>query len=241
MARIHPSIPLTAVYTQGEQAERSVLKQLELDLPNHYDIFHNLPWSNLQSQNNLAQQSFGEIDIVVLSPLNQLLAIEIKSGQLEIVNNNLVKLYKTQSKNALDQAHRNRNQLIKKLANINNQITVNSLLVLPDFQIQAGTLSYPREFIVDSTQMPILAQIIQQSFNSSQDIATHNSDTRSEIMNFLSDRFEVIPDVSSQIGRVQLNTTHLASGLATWVPKISHSQNIYSIEATAGSEKHNLL
>ncbi len=240
MARLHPSFPLSAVYTQGEQAERSVLKQLELDLPNHYDIFHNLPWSNLQSQNSVGQQTFGEIDIVILSPLNQLLAIEIKSGQLEVVNNNLIKLYKTQSKNALDQAHRNRNQLVKKLANINNQITVNSLLVLPDFQIQAATLAYPREFIVDSTQMPNLAHIIQQSFNAAQDPSTFNSDTKAEIINFLSERFEVIPDVSSQIGRVQHNTTQLASGLATWVPKISHSQNIYNIEATAGSGKTQL-
>ena len=142
MARLHPSLPLHAAYTQGEQTERSVLKQLELELPDHYDIFHNLPWSSLHSQDTNVRQYFGEIDVVVLSPLNQLLAIEIKGGQLEFINNNLIKLYKTQSKNALDQAHRNRNQLIKKLENINSQITVNSLLVLPDFQIQSSTLAY---------------------------------------------------------------------------------------------------
>ena len=240
MARLHPSLPLHAAYTQGEQTERSVLKQLELELPDHYDIFHNLPWSSLHSQDTNVRQYFGEIDVVVLSPLNQLLAIEIKGGQLEFINNNLIKLYKTQSKNALDQAHRNRNQLIKKLENINSQITVNSLLVLPDFQIQSSTLAYERELIVDATQMSLLALIVKQSFNQSQALSSQTSDTRKLLINFLSDQFEVIPDVSSQIGRIQYNTTQLASGIANWVPKIKHQQNVYCIEATAGSGKTQL-
>ena len=108
MARIHPSFPLHSVHSQGEHAERIVLEQLEQELPDSYDIFHNLPWSSIQNQQTDAQQSFGEIDVVVLSPFNQLLAIEIKAGQLEVINNRLIKLYRNQHKDALDQAHRNR-------------------------------------------------------------------------------------------------------------------------------------
>jgi superfamily I DNA and RNA helicase len=240
MARIHPSFPLHSVHSQGEHAERIILKQLEQELPDSYDIFHNLPWSSLQNQHTDAHQSFGEIDVVVLSPLNQLLAIEIKAGQLEVINKKLIKLYKSQQKDALDQAHRNRNHLIKRLESINRKITVNSLLVLPDYQVISNTLAYPREFIVDATQMGNLGTIVKQSFNPTQAAITQTTETREKLINFLSDKFEVTPDVSSRIGHIQQSTIQLASGLATWVPKIKHTQNVYCIEATAGSGKTQL-
>jgi hypothetical protein len=59
-------------------------------------------------------------------------------------------------------------------------------------------------------------------------------------MNFLSNRFEVQPDVATHIGQVQQTTTLLASGLATWVPRITHAEQLYQIEATAGSGKTQL-
>lgn len=60
------------------------------------------------------------------------------------------------------------------------------------------------------------------------------------MLDFLSNRFEVLPDVATHIGQVQQATTQLASGLATWVPRITHTEQLYQIEATAGSGKTQL-
>jgi hypothetical protein len=60
------------------------------------------------------------------------------------------------------------------------------------------------------------------------------------VLDFLANRFEVQPDVATHIGQVQQATTQLASGLATWVPRITHAEQLYQIEATAGSGKTQL-
>jgi hypothetical protein len=57
-------------------------------------------------------------------------------------------------------------------------------------------------------------------------------------VDFSSNRFAVVPDVSTHIGQVVQRRTQLASGLADWVPKISHTSNLFVIEATAGSGKN---
>ena len=60
MARIHPSFPLQAPAHLGTYRERDILRMLEQGLDNRFDVFHNLPWSGMQGE----QQSFGEYDFV---------------------------------------------------------------------------------------------------------------------------------------------------------------------------------
>ena len=73
MARIHPSFPLHAPATLGAYRERDILKMLEQGLDDRFDVFHNVPWSGMQGE----QQSFGEYDFVIVSPGGQLLILEI--------------------------------------------------------------------------------------------------------------------------------------------------------------------
>ena len=47
-------------------------------------------------------------------------------------------------------------------------------------------------------------------------------------------------DVGAQINAIQSISTYMSNGLATWVPRISHDNNIYIIDATAGSGKTQL-
>jgi hypothetical protein len=89
MARIHPSFPLHAPASLGAYRERDILKLLEQGLDNRFDVFHNLPWSGMQGE----QQSFGEYDFVIVSPGGQLLILEIKSGDVTEGDDGLTKNY----------------------------------------------------------------------------------------------------------------------------------------------------
>ena len=63
---------------------------------------------------------------------------------------------------------------------------------------------------------------------------------REAVLAFLSNQFNLVPDVGAQIGQAQGASMHLASGLATWVPRLQHPDQTYWIEATAGSGKTQL-
>ena len=234
MARVHPSFPLKKPLNLGDYRERDVLLTLQEGLPQGYDIFHSLPWSTVQED----KQNFGEIDLVVVSPGAEVLSVEVKAGDLAEVDGKLTKTYFSKSpKDVGQQAHRQRSALVSRLSEEGlGQIPVGSVLVLPDYRIQSTSLSYPRERIVDASQMEDLVAHIKSMLGQTQ----HDDDTRSRLMDFLSHRFQVQPDVASLLGHVQAATTQLGSGLATWVPKISHQDKTFVIEATAGSGKTQL-
>ena len=84
--------------------------------------------------------------------------------------------------------------------------------------------------------MPTLCQRVLGTFPGTETAAT----ARQLVVDFFSNRFAVVPDVSTHIGQVVQSSTQLASGLADWVPKISHTSNLFVIEATAGSGKTQL-
>ena len=65
MARIHPSFPLHAPAHLGGYRERDVLRTLQDDLPDAFDVFHNRSWSGMQGH----QQSFGAYVFVISSIL----------------------------------------------------------------------------------------------------------------------------------------------------------------------------
>jgi len=86
MARIHPSTPFHNPLTAGDYRERDVLRVLGDGLPANFDVFHNLPWSSMHQGN----QHFGELDLVVISPLGHILLIEVKAGAIEETTQSLV-------------------------------------------------------------------------------------------------------------------------------------------------------
>jgi hypothetical protein len=234
MARIHPSFPLQAPIHQGAYRERDILRLLEQGLDDRFDVFHNLPWSGMQGE----QQSFGEYDFVIVSPGGQLLILEIKSGDVTESDNGLTKQYGRQGpKDIGHQMRRMHSSLLQRIDNGDlPQVHVGAMLVLPDHKIQSASVSYPPERVVDASQIEQICLRISASF------PTHSlaDDQRQRVLDFLANRFEVQPDVATHIGQVQQATTQLASGLATWVPRITHAEQLYQIEATAGSGKTQL-
>ena len=234
MARIHPSFPLHAPAHLGGYRERDILRTLEDGLPDAFDVFHNLPWSGMQGD----QQSFGEYDMVIVSPGGQLLIVEVKAGDVSDSEDGLTKHYGRQGpKDIGHQMRRMHSSLLQRVENGDlPAVQVSALLVLPDHKTQSAIVGYPAERIVDAGQIDQLCNTIRQSF------AGHTlpADQRQRVLDFLANRFAVQPDVATHIGQVQHATTQLASGLATWVPRITHPDQLYQIEATAGSGKTQL-
>lgn len=234
MARIHPSFHLQAPTHLGAYRERDILRLLEQGLDNRFDVFHNLPWSGMQGE----QQSFGEYDFVIVSPGGQLLILEIKAGDVTESDDGLTKNYGRQGpKDIGHQMRRMHSSLLQRIDSSDlPQVHVGAMLVLPDHKIQSASVSYPPERLVDASQIDQLCQRISASFPPQ----TLPADQRQRVLDFLANRFEVLPDVATHIGQVQQATTQLASGLATWVPRITHAEQLYQIEATAGSGKTQL-
>jgi hypothetical protein len=135
------------------------------------------------------------------------------------------------------QVRRQHSALRSRLADAGlGAVHVGDFLVLPDQCVSGGTISYPRERVVDASQMPELCSIVRASFPS-EHLA---GDLRKRTIDFLANRFEVYPDPSTHIGQVKRASTLLAEGLATWVPRITHPDAVYVVEGTAGSGKSQL-
>jgi thymidine kinase len=235
MALIHPSTPLHGPLGAGEYRERDVLRMLAAGLPDSFDVFHNLPWSSIHQ----GSQHFGELDLVVISPVGNILLIEVKAGAINEGASALTKTYGGigGEKDIGHQVRRQHSSLMQRMRDGDvPQVNINTLLVLPDHTVLSSVLAYPRERVVDAPEFDTLCQRIIGTFPSS----SPSAEARGQVVDFFSNRFHVVTDVSTSIGQAQKLSTALASGLATWVPKISHTSNLFFIQATAGSGKTQL-
>ena len=235
MALIHPSTPLSGPLNAGDYRERDVLRMLAADLPDNFDVFHNLPWSSIHQ----GSQHFGELDLVVISPVGHILLIEVKAGAINEGASSLTKTYGGigGDKDIGHQVRRQHSTLMQRMRDRDlPQVNIDTLLVLPDHAVQSAVLAYPRERIVDAPEMDRLCQRIMGTFPSS----SPSAEVRGQVVDFFSNRFHVVTDVSTNISQVKQLTMSLASGLATWVPKIAHTGNLFVIQATAGSGKTQL-
>lgn len=233
MARIHPSFPLKAPTSAGDYRERDILRQLQDGLPDSFDIFHNLGWSAMQG----GQQGFGEYDLLIVGPGGAILILEIKAGSISTTDTGLSKTYGGKDKDIGQQMRRQHASLRQRMdEGALPQAHIGALLVLPDMQMHSDIVAYPRERVVDASQIDQLCARVKSSLGTSA-LAT---DQRQRILAYLANQMDVLPDVAQHIGQVQHASTQLASGLATWVPRIRHTDQIYQIEATAGSGKTQL-
>lgn len=234
MAILHPTCP-AAGFGAGHYRELDVLRSLEDGLSAGYDLFHSVDWSGTAE----GRQQVGEIDIAVVSPTGHLLLIEVKSGTLDEGEAGLSKRYANR-REALDvgrQLRRHHNAILARLADQGlRQVRVGTLLVLPDHRITSSAVAHPVERVVDAGGYPGLCQRVRELMP----LDPLSSGVREQLLDFLSNRFAVLPDVSSHVGQIMRTSTALSSGLATWVPAIEHESGLFVIEATAGSGKTQL-
>lgn len=238
MASLHPPLSRIHPTTAGAYRERDILQMLEQGLPASYDVFHSVDWANVYQGN----QTFGEFDVVVLSPLGHVLVLEVKAGSMQASAQGLSKQYRqtggrTTVKDVGQQAHRQRSAVVNMLQTQGLEgVRALHLLVLADYTVEQGSVAYPREYIVDATELPHLCNTVVLKLQ-------HNpvaQGVRERVFDFLCNRFALYPDAATHVGQVQRTNIALAEGLATWVPRISHSSGMYQIHATAGSGKTQL-
>jgi hypothetical protein len=233
MANLHPVFPLQISHTGGAQCERAILELLQQGLPPGFDLFHNIAWSVVAE----GAQQIGEVDIVVVAPSGHILLLEIKAGDVVETPQKLLKKYGSTVKDIGLQVRRQHSSLLKRIQQGDlPQVHIESLLVLPDHRIAGESVAYPRQRIVDATDMGMLCSHVMKSFPVDHVPALD----RQRVIDFLSNQFKLVPDVAVQIGQVQQANAQLASGMAQWVPSVQHAQGAYVIEATAGSGKTQL-
>ena len=236
MATLHPSFPAAGLLGTGFHRERDVLELLEIGLPAGYELFHNVDWASSVE----GRQQAGEIDIAVVSPSGHLLLIEVKLGALDEHESGLSKRYANRDE-TLDigrQLRRNHSAILSRLIDDDGlrQVRVGTLLVLPDHRVASSSLAHPPERVVDASAYPDLCQRVRELMPQE----AFPLEIRERLHAFLSNRFAVLPDVSSRIGQFKRLSTSMSSGLATWVPAIKHESGLFVIEATAGSGKTQL-
>ena len=234
MARLHPHLPHQVPMSGGDYRERDLLWLLRDGLPDSFDVFHGLTWSSMHG----AFQQFGELDLTIVSPNGHLLVLEVKAGEVFTQDGQLLKNYgRDGAKDVGHQVRRQYGALRSRLAAAGlADVYVDTMLVLPDHAIEDGTLAYPRERIIDASQMGRFCILVQEAFSPT----SLGPPDRERLIDFLSNRFGVAPNVDAHIGQIQRLSTQLSSGLATWVPRISQDNQVYVVEATAGSGKTQL-
>lgn len=231
MAQLHPPV-LTAV-SAGEYREVEMLRLLADVLPAGFDIYHGVHWSQVSND----VQRFGEIDAVVLSPTGHLALLEIKAGEVDMSGLGVFKQYGGTRKNVAGQAQRQLHAFIGRLREVGLQaVFVNHFLLLPDFRVAEGSAAYPRERIIDATD---LANIGPRLIAATRHEALAPSQLHA-LRDFLSDRFSLAQDAACRDQQRQAVSRRLSSGLATWVPRIQSPSGLYVVDATAGSGKTQL-
>lgn len=237
MATLHPPLSTFHPTTAGAYRERDILTLLDQGLPAAFDVFHSVDWAAMHQ----GHQTFGELDAVVVAPSGHVMLLEVKAGAVSVGHDALVKVYADhgtpKAKDVGHQARRQHGAMRGRLADEGlGAVHLGHLLVLADQRLDGATVAYPRERIVDATQLDMLCSLVQSAL-------PHDAlpdAVRARVMGFLTNRFNLQPDTAMQAGRVQKTNVLLADGLATWVPRIAHSGGAYMVEATAGSGKSQL-
>ena len=233
MATIHPSIELLNLSTLGSYREKDVLLTLQEGLSQGYDVYHSVNWSVVTN----GKQRFGEIDIVVLSPFGHIAILEVKSGEVQITDQSLKKNYSGSEK---DIGHQLGSQFYAWKSKLSNQglsdVSIAQFLILPDQRATSGTIVFPRDRIIDSSQMDSMCGLIHQSLS----LKPFAEATRQKLQALIENKFDLLPDPTARIDQVTKASKRIADGLATWVTRVHHQSGIYKIEATAGSGKTQL-
>lgn len=232
MARLCPALPPRSALTAGDHAELDLLDTLERGLSSAYTLFHSVDWSKSSGE----REQHGEIDIVVVNQAGDVLLMEVKSGGVEFRPEGIFKAYGARFKDVTAQVRQQYGALRSRLQDAGLLVQLRHLLVLPDARVQSATVQWPRDRIIDSVDMnSIVSRVVQLLGPGAGD-----GKTCERVLAFLENRFRVEPDVSALSGRLQLATTRLSAGLATWVPRIAAPSGVIRVVDTAGSGKTQL-
>ncbi len=231
MARLRPSPQGRKLLGLGDRAEIAVLERLRDALPDAYTIYHSVEWADVRD----GVERHGEIDIVVVNQAGELVAVEVKAGQVEAAGEGLYKSYAGRRKDVIGQISLQYSALRARLDGASLPVRLLHYLVLTDARVQIGSARWPRERILDSRQWEELPQRIVSELGPGlpQPLCER-------VLDFFDGAFHVRPDVSTLTGRATGHSRRLSSGLADWVPRIEAPSRVIRVVGTAGSGKTQL-
>jgi thymidine kinase len=242
MAHLYPTPP-TLRQGIGYFRELDVLERLRLDLPDAFEVFHEVHWHAVHE----GQDRHGEIDLVVMSPAGHLLLMEVKAGQVVLREGGVFKLYgKTNGQAEKDVLRQSRVQFgatAARLSQAGLYAPMISCIVLPDYRLPTGAVvAVPRERIVTADEFGALGQHVLALFSGLTTVQRSSASLVDvdAVRRFLCNEFQVSPSMDALQGQLQIATTRLSDGLATWVPRLSSPSDVVRVQATAGSGKTQL-
>lgn len=218
MARLCPSLPHRVALTLGDRAELDLLSTLERGLPSAYTLFHSVDWTLLAGD----QEWHGEIDIVVLNQAGDLLLLEVKSGHVDFSADGIVKRYGGETKDVAAQARSQYNAMRSRLQQAQITVQVGHMLVMPGVKVQSDSLNWPRDRIIDSTDMDQVVTRVTSALGP----GGARDELHARVQAFLANRFQVEVDVSALVGRLEHSVKRLSAGLATWVPRMPRASSM---------------
>ena len=216
----------------GQYGELQVLRTLELGLSDAYSLFQAVEFQRLGSEG----EQHGELDIVLVNQAGNVLLIEVKCGTVDARADGIFKTYRGATRNVVGQVSLQYGAMRARLADARLPVHVSHLLVLPNAKAETTTAQWPRERIVDSTQIETLVGHVGEILGP----GVPDLETQQRVLEFFANRLRLEPDVSALAGRLETIHTQLSAGLATWVPRIASPSGVIRVVATAGSGKTQL-
>lgn len=232
MAKLCPTLPTHYAARASDFAELDLLRILELGLSNAFTLFHSVDWSRGTGE----REQHGEIDIVVVNQAGDVLLMEVKTGNVDFVAGGIFKTYGQETKNVKAQAGFQYGGLRNRLDDATLKVRLHHLLVMPDVKVANETAQWPRERIVDSTEMGQVTTRVTHLLGT----GLPNPDMQPRVLAFLANRFQVATDVSALACKLQDHVIRLSAGLATWVPRLTVPSGLLRVIGTAGSGKTQL-
>lgn len=232
MALISPNLLPPLRMDAGRYRELEVLERLRDYLPAGFEVFHNIALHTVRG----GRDSYGEIDIVVLSPDGSLLLMEVKAGPVILRSGEVFKLYSDSECDVARQGRLQRVAMQNRLYEAKLETPMLCCLVLPDYDLgDSQVVSIPRDRIIDATRYAEMVSTVREWLG-----AVHSKVDRAALRRLLLNQFQVTPALEAMRDQLQGTVRRLSDGLATWVPRIGSPSGIFRIQATAGSGKTQL-
>ena len=233
MAKVTPPLHTIKAMSPGQYTEIGVLEKLAMELPDTFELFHSVDWSQARP----AGDGHWEIDIIVLNQSGDLALLEVKAGSLKFLDQGMFKDYGGSQRNVGKQVQWQFQGIQQRLRAAGLGVRLMHFLVLPDATVssEAGTIGFPRERLLDSTDCQALGGVILSRLGSGQPNAV-----RERVHAFLINRLRCKVEVTTLAGNLQSWTRFLSEGLTQWVPRIQAPSHIVRIQGTAGSGKTQL-
>ena len=232
MARLMPSDVSHLALAGGRSEELDTLRQLQVELPSAYTVFHGIHWSR-EYRNGI---KFGELDFVVVNQAGKVLVIEQKNGRLEETEDGLVKVYADRVKPVGDQVRRNLDGVREKFKAVQHyqaDLQLDYLIYCPDHRIanlNAAALDASR--IVDAESRGRLAERVEALLDPGQP-CPHAE----RVHQFFRQTFDLVPDIHAHVSSQERNFTRLSTELVHLLQGLEMKPLRLRVNGTAGSGK----